>query len=444
MKQLILVIAAVTSITFLSAQQKQDVLDYIAKYKDVALEEMVRCKIPASITLAQGIQESSCGKSPLSKTANNHFGIKCKDEWTGKKYYMNDDAPNECFRVYEHASASYADHSDFLITRPRYANLFQLPITDYKAWATGLKASGYATNPKYAQLLINTIETYGLDKYDQTGIAMIEKRDKALYASTAPVKTQPVIAQAAPIQKSSPSVTSAPAATSNTKLDETAFAGTTPSTGVKEKLPTVKEVTTEKPVANATKKEFSVNGIRALRADGGEDPYTIAYNYNIDYANLLFYNDMVDGERFKNGENIFLQPKRNRAEQEMYTVQPGESMHDISQKFGIKLKELYLKNMVAINDQVYAGENINLQGHRNTAPRTMAYADFLKSQNRNKTATSQSALPKITQPSQYQVQQSDTLYSIARKFNMSVEELKALNNLQSADVQAGQNLVVSK
>ena len=135
---LFFLVTTIAQISF--GQTKQEFDYYIAKYKDIAISEMVRCGIPASITLAQGLHESSCGRSPLSREANNHFGIKCKNEWDGKKYYQNDDKPNECFRVYEHAEASYIDHSDFLVTRDRYAALFKLPITDYKGWAKGLKA----------------------------------------------------------------------------------------------------------------------------------------------------------------------------------------------------------------------------------------------------------------------------------------------------------------
>ena len=190
---------AFTTITFVfilvqsaSCQMKQDIANYIARYKTIALEEMVRCKIPASITLAQGLHESGYGKSKLTTEANNHFGIKCKEEWDGKKYFLDDDAPQECFRVYDHAEDSYADHSDFLITRSRYAGLFELPITDYKAWATGLKSSGYATNPKYADILIKTIEDNNLTQYDQLGLAMIDAKEKLL----SPDAENPAIATA--------------------------------------------------------------------------------------------------------------------------------------------------------------------------------------------------------------------------------------------------------
>lgn len=140
--------------------------EYIDKYKDIAIKQMHKTKIPASIILAQACLESSNGNSTLARKANNHFGIKCHDGWKGKKIRQDDDERRECFRKYDKAADSFTDHSNFLRSRSRYASLFDLPISDYKGWAHGLKAAGYATNPKYAQLLINIIEEYKLYKYD--------------------------------------------------------------------------------------------------------------------------------------------------------------------------------------------------------------------------------------------------------------------------------------
>ena len=149
---------------------------YIEKYKTIAVKQMQKHKIPASITLAQGCLESGDGNSALARKANNHFGIKCHDGWKGKKYRQDDDERNECFRKYDNATDSYTDHSYFLTSRPRYNSLFDLKITDYKGWAHGLKAAGYATNPKYAQLLIDIIEEYKLYKYDN-GVAAKEEKE---------------------------------------------------------------------------------------------------------------------------------------------------------------------------------------------------------------------------------------------------------------------------
>ena len=142
--------------------------DYINTYTKIAIEQEKQYGIPACITLAQGILESGSGRSRLATEANNHFGIKCHNDWKGKKIYKDDDKKNECFRVYDNAEQSYIDHSLFLVGKKRYADLFKLKITDYKGWAKGLKQAGYATNPKYPQLLIDIIELYDLANISQT------------------------------------------------------------------------------------------------------------------------------------------------------------------------------------------------------------------------------------------------------------------------------------
>jgi len=147
-------------------RRNQHYIDYIEKYQKVAVEQMHRYRIPASITLAQGLLESGAGRSTLTRKSNNHFGIKCGSDWRGRKTYHDDDARGECFRVYKDARASYEDHSRFLAGKKRYAALFNLKTTDYKGWARGLKKAGYATNPAYANQLIQLIELYELDRFD--------------------------------------------------------------------------------------------------------------------------------------------------------------------------------------------------------------------------------------------------------------------------------------
>ena len=376
---------------------------------------MVKSKIPASITLAQGIHESSCGCSPLALKSNNHFGIKCKGDWEGKTMLQNDDAPNECFRVYDKPADSYADHSLFLTTHPRYAPLFQLPITDYKSWAYGLKAAGYATNPKYPDILINTIALYQLDQYDQIGLAMMQGKEVPLNTASATVRKD----SSAIVMQKPRHVEPAVAVVQSPNL----------------------------------RKLYEVNGLKALKSEGEEDPLKIAMDYNIDYQRVLSYNDLMDGEHFKDGEYIFLEPKKVRCAEESYAVERGESMHDISQKFGIKLAELYTRNSMKFteNEQVYAGEKIYLKEKRPAAPRVMSYAQFLKVRDadRNKAVIQNQsnitgAITKPEQINQYQVQPSDTLYSIAHKFNLSVEQLKAMNRLADTNLHPGQTLVVNQ
>jgi len=148
------------------SQKKITVEEYIDKYQDLAISEMKKHRIPASIKMAQAILESGSGNSELAVKANNHFGIKCHKGWTGKTYHKDDDEKDECFRKYKSPEDSYRDHSHFLTSRDRYKSLFDLEITDYKGWAYGLKQAGYATNPRYPELLIRIIEVNGLTRLD--------------------------------------------------------------------------------------------------------------------------------------------------------------------------------------------------------------------------------------------------------------------------------------
>lgn len=169
-KNLFLSLVLFSLCTFcMNAQRRNSqYLDYIEKYKDEAVEQMQRYHIPASITLAQGLLESGAGRSALTRKSNNHFGIKCGSGWSGRKTYHDDDARGECFRVYKNARESYEDHSRFLAGKQRYASLFKLKPTDYKGWARGLKKAGYATSPTYATKLIELIELYELDRFDNS------------------------------------------------------------------------------------------------------------------------------------------------------------------------------------------------------------------------------------------------------------------------------------
>lgn len=171
----------------LTASKLQE--DYITQYRDIAIREMKKYRIPASITLAQGLLESGSGTSYLAVKANNHFGIKCHQDWHGKKVYRDDDRKNECFRAYKHAEESFRDHSHFLSNRSRYAFLFEEDITDYRAWARGLKKAGYATNRKYADLLIDLIERYQLHQYDNPDYQAVENGDAGVAVQLTGFKT---------------------------------------------------------------------------------------------------------------------------------------------------------------------------------------------------------------------------------------------------------------
>jgi len=265
--------------------------DYIQKFKDIAIQEMAEFGIPASITLAQGILESGNGNSRLATEANNHFGIKCHKGWEGPSIKMDDDAKDECFRKYEHAIESYKDHSFFLSQRGRYAFLFDLDITNYKGWARGLKQAGYATNPKYANLLIKIIEENDLHKYDLYGDDYVAVNK---YPDEIP---------------------------KGKNREYEAFG-----------------------VGNNERKIFLNNDRKFIYARKGDDFYKIANDLNIYNYQLWKYNDLGKEDHLHEGQMIYLEKKRNKANTDFHTVKAGETMYSISQDYAIKLKQLYKKN----------------------------------------------------------------------------------------------------
>ena len=178
-KKLLLSLFVFGCISYASAQDEATIRKYIDTYKEIAIKEMQRTGIPASIKLAQGIHETSAGTSVLVLKSNNHFGLKCKTEWTGMSVRHTDDAPNECFRKYDDPVDSYKDQSDYLKNTPRYASLFELDPTDYKSWAYGLKKAGYATNPKYAPIIVKLIEDYNLQDYTMIALGKLKESDIA-------------------------------------------------------------------------------------------------------------------------------------------------------------------------------------------------------------------------------------------------------------------------
>lgn len=272
--------------------------DYIRKYKDIAIEQMLRHNVPASITLAQGLLESGAGRSALATKGNNHFGIKCHD-WTGASMRQDDDERNECFRVYNNARESYEDHSLFL-KKNRYASLFRLKRTDYKGWARGLKACGYATSPTYASRLIDIIETYGLDRYDK---ATSYDRFLAKHEGT-------VVA---------------------------GYAGHT--------------------IDYRNKNYFVV-------ARNGDTFASIGKEYDVSARKLARYNERNKRDVLHDGDIVYLKKKRRSAEKAYrrhpHTVQAGESMYDISQKYGIRLKSLYKKNRLAADYMPRVGDRLRV------------------------------------------------------------------------------------
>lgn len=291
---------------------------YIETYKDIAIKKMHEYRIPASITLAQGLLESSSGNSALSLDANNHFGIKCHKEWTGMTYIMDDDEKGECFRKYSSPEESFNDHSLFLTSRPRYAGLFNLDIHDYKGWAHGLKSAGYATNPKYAEMLIKIIEENQLYLYDSV-----------------------VLRDALPADK-----------LNHNKVNGLANKNHSPNTTYDFKYV---EVT------NGNRNIYENNGVRLVISRIGDDAQSIADDVGVHTFQILKYNELGSKETIKPGSIIYVEPKKKKANTEFYIMQEGETMRDIAQLHAVKLKDLYKRNGLQTGHEPLPGSMIVLR-----------------------------------------------------------------------------------
>jgi len=305
---------------FMTAQNLQnDYVSYIKQYRSLALTEQQKYGIPASITLAQGLLESQAGKSVLATTANNHFGIKCSD-WTGDHVYQDDDQKHECFRKYPSVYASYEDHSEFLLTRSRYASLFLLPSTDYKGWAQGLQNAGYATNKNYANQLINIIEKYNLGGLDKEGLRM----------------------QLAARHKPNTETSIAEALADSSSVFSSRF-------GVIE--------------APFTHKVYKNNGIKYIISAPGDTYHSIAKEFNLLECLLRYKNEVDKNYVLQPNEVVYLGGKKNKASLAVpstHEVMPGESMYSISQYFGIKVKKLYEMNGIPYGTPAQTGQVLRL------------------------------------------------------------------------------------
>ena len=307
-----------------STAPAQSVSDYVNQYKDLAISEMKRTGIPASITLAQGIIESDCGRSTLAREANNHFGIKCHDDWTGPTVRHNDNRRNECFRKYKKAEESFYDHSDFL-KAARYSFLFNNRPTDYKAWAHGLKKAGYATNPDYANMLIKTIEANGLWAFDSGN------NPAAQYA-------QDIVPIKEPFKISGDS---------SKKNIQPSYG----NEAVSARVPRIMEN----------------NRIQYIIVKDGDTREKLENEFQLLRWELSKYNEIKNDFVPEPGQILYIQPKRDKAEpgKNFYTTMEGDTMYHISQQFGIKLKRLYEMNRMADNSEPGPGKKIWL---RSTKP----------------------------------------------------------------------------
>ena len=333
-----------------NAQKSKLTLDYIDKYKDIAMEEMQKNKIPASITLAQGILESGSGQSRLAKLGNNHFGIKCHSDWKGKTMRQDDDAPNECFRVYKKPEDSYRDHSKFLKNGTRYASLFDLKITDYKGWAKGLKKAGYATLPTYAPVLINLIETYELQKYDEMVVKGKFKKHKKEKEKVEPKVEEPKPEQVKP-EKVKPEK---PKKTKKIKPIK-------PNAVV-----TAVPVLAECAVVGMTDNHHYIRenfGVKFIFTKEGDELASLAKELKIAEYQLVKYNDLGNKKTFSEGEVLYIGPKRRKAAQgyDYHKIKQGETLSQVSRLYAVKLERLFKMNGLDENSVLSVGQEIRLR-----------------------------------------------------------------------------------
>ena len=370
-------------------------VQYIEIYKDLAIKEMRRMGVPAAITLAQGLLETESGNSDLVKKSNNHFGIKCKSTWTAETVYHDDDAAGECFRSYKDAEASYRDHSNYLRGTDRYAFLFALQLTDYKGWAKGLRKAGYATNPKYPEILIRNIEQYNLEQYTIEG--MKEEGDTVIAGKNKTDKGVGVIKA------------------QGKNMLPPGDAGKSNSSATNES-------------ANF------INGSKYIIAVKGTSLLAIASENDIDLSKLLSYNDMEDDGILKSDQIIFLQKKPKTGKQDFYVMQLKESLYDVSQKNGIQFKYLLKYNDLTENSLVAAGTLLKLNSVALKQPVV----------NENGKFGGISAAPATAVNKIHEVQPKEGLYSIAKNYQVSVQQLREWNNLADDNLKVGQQLIVSK
>lgn len=351
MKKL-LVIGFVSVLGFVKSQTWKTEDQYIQKFAPYAVEEMEKYKIPASITLAQGLLETGGGQSRLALQGKNHFGIKCKEEWTGKTMSHTDDAPNECFRVYEDPKQSYEDHSIFLATRKYYTKLFDLDPKDYKAWAYGLKKAGYATNPKYAQILISKIEKYKLYEFDNTSKDEVYYAILKLYPS---LNSDAVFMAQLGQERQNEKVTPP-----TIKVDYTQGSYAKQQNQISE---IVDAKTKSALLKNILVKNHPNDDLKFFIMPVDADLSDIAKKFGISEKRLMKYNELESTKLAKN-DIIFLEGKNSSGNKATYKAGPGETMHDIAQKFAIKEKKLYSKNRMNQGEQPKSGQLIYLQSKK--------------------------------------------------------------------------------
>ena len=322
MRKLLQIVLMLSSAVVAFGQSHQE--KYIEKYAEIAVSEMYRSGVPASITLAQGLLESGYGRSELALKSNNHFGIKCHNGWQGGRVYHDDDAKGECFRKYDHPEESYRDHSDFLRYRDRYKFLFDYKVTDYKSWAYGLKKAGYATDPSYPEKLIRLIEDYRLYLYDTREMKRKSETVSDRHAKPAVLPPSP-----------------------------TSIEQVTRLSGHKAEVFRF----------SLSRELYSQNGVPFVYSVAGETYRSIAESNHLFLKELLGFNDLSEEVDLKPGTVIYLQKKKKQSAKglDMHVIEKGETLRGISQRYGVRLKSLRRLNAIEDENLIREGDIIKLR-----------------------------------------------------------------------------------
>lgn len=324
MKKIFTIVSLLSFCSILWSQAlNQTYLDYIAEYRDMAIEQQRKHGVPASITMAQGILESSAGTSYLAVNGNNHFGIKCTSDWPGRTIHRDDDKANECFRRYASVRDSYEDHSLFLL-RPRYQSLFALSLGDYKNWAYGLKACGYATDPKYPEKLIRLIELYNLNEltFDTVLVASGSVDENKLHLNQ----------------------------------EEIAFAE-------QEQVDDFIAPPMEELQLFHNHRSGYRNGVRYIIAGPNETFTSLAVYLNMYERTLRKYNDALDTRELREGDLVYIYPKKKKSSRKYPSCyfKTGDTAWDIAQRYGIKLKSLYDLNGIPYGTPLSTYQRLRLR-----------------------------------------------------------------------------------
>jgi len=389
-------------------QTPADARDYILRHRELALKNEQCCSIPASITLAQALIESDRGNSQLAREANNHFGIKClTKDWMGPGYYKDDDAPNECFRKYESVQESYSDHAQFLRSRPRYAALFTLEPNNYVAWAQGLKDAGYATNPEYAQMLIKCIEEHQLHQISGPNHPYVQA-----------ARTEPV---AKPLE----------ALSNNLPWDF--------------------------PASPCQDGEFRYNYIRTVCTQTGDDLLAVASRHKVELWKLLVYNGYPENVSLPAGQKVFLQKRKKKGVVDSHTMATGQRVADVARYYGVRESSLRFKNTLHKGEEVVAGQTLSLRKNVRTRLQTTSLEEIERIRKQYSSGQTVISLPRVdpgaaaaermrmeapVEEGFHRVLTQETLYSLARRYKVKVEDLKKWNNLPDDHIKIGQILRV--